>query len=112
MKRALSLLLLFLISFSITSAQTTPAEIIWDEWGVPHIYAEDTETLMRAFGWAQAYNHADLILQLYGEARGRASEYWGAEYRTSDIKMRTLGIMSEAQRNYDNLPPEWQALAT
>ena len=50
-------------------------EILWDTWGVPHIYGEDAEGLHYAFGWAQMANHGDLILRLYGQARGRAAEY-------------------------------------
>ena len=37
-------------------------EILWDTWGVPHIYSADNEGLFYAFGWAQAQNHGDLIL--------------------------------------------------
>ena len=58
----------------------TETEILWDTWGVPHIYADSWEGLFHAFGWAQMHSHGNLILRLYGEARGRAAEYWGEEY--------------------------------
>src|SRR6185503_6925214 len=54
-------------------------EILWDRYGVPHIYASDREAMFYAHGWAQMRNHADLLLRLYGESRGRAAEYWGGE---------------------------------
>src|SRR5687767_15953111 len=54
-----------------------PTEILWDRYGVPHIYAADRESMFYAHGWAQMRNHADLLLRLYGESRGRAAEYWG-----------------------------------
>jgi len=38
-------------------------EILWDTWGVPHIYGNNTENLFQAFGWAQAASHGNLILQ-------------------------------------------------
>ncbi len=44
-------------------------EILWDNWGIPHIFASDEPKLMEAFGWAQAQGHGDLLLTLYGEAR-------------------------------------------
>jgi acyl-homoserine lactone acylase PvdQ len=50
-------------------------EILWDRYGVPHIYAGDREAMFYAHGWAQMRNHADLLLRLYGESRGRAAEY-------------------------------------
>jgi acyl-homoserine-lactone acylase len=54
------------------------ATLLWDTWGVPHIVATDEPGLFRAFGWAQMENHADLLLRLYGQARGRAVEYTGS----------------------------------
>ena len=50
-------------------------EILWDTYGVPHIFAQRAQDLFRAHGWAQMEAHADLILRLYGQARGRAAEY-------------------------------------
>ena len=51
------------------------SEIIWDKYGVPHVYADNEEDMYYAFGWAQMHNHADLLLRLYGQARGRGAEY-------------------------------------
>jgi acyl-homoserine-lactone acylase len=28
------------------------AEVLWDTWGVPHIFAKDTNGAARALGWA------------------------------------------------------------
>ena len=74
-----------------------PTEILWDRWGVPHIHAPEPGELFRAFGWAQMKNHANLILRLYGEARGRAAEYWGESYLASDRYLRTMGVPERAQ---------------
>ncbi len=57
-------------------AAPSGTEILWDKFGVPHIFAADTDSLFYAFGWAQMEAHGDLILRLYGEARGRSAEYW------------------------------------
>lgn len=76
------------------------AEILWDDWGVPHVYAGDAEALLHAFGWAQAEAHGDLVLELYGEARGRAAEYWGPEHAEADRLVRTLGIPGRARDWY------------
>lgn len=67
-------------------------EILWDTYGVPHIYGKDTEGLFRGFGWAQMHSHGNLLLRLYGQARGRAAEYWGKDYLESDRWVRTMGV--------------------
>lgn len=84
------------------------AELLWDEWGVPHIFASDNNSLFYAFGWAQAYNDGDLILKLFGEARGRAAEYWGESFLDGDRKWRTVSLYQQAQTTYDALDTEWQ----
>lgn len=72
--------------------RTSRAEIIWDEYSVPHIHACDLPALFYGFGWAQARAHANLLLRLYGESRGCAAEYWGESYLKSDRWVRMMGI--------------------
>ena len=59
-------------------------EILWDTYGVPHVYGKDEAAVFYGFGWALAQNHGDIVVHLYGEARGRAAEYWGPEFADSD----------------------------
>lgn len=84
-------------------------EILWDTYGVPHIFARDAEELFYAYGWAQAEAHGDLLLGLYGQARGRAAEYWGGEYLNSDRWVRTMGIPARATRWYEAQAPRFRA---
>lgn len=91
-------------------ACTPPStEILWDEYGVPHIYAATNEDLFRLYGWAQMNNHADLILRLYGESRGRAAEYWGEESLSSDWWVHTMGVPGRAADWYDEQDPEMRS---
>ena len=83
-------------------------EILWDTWGVPHVFAGDNEELFRAFGWAQMKSHGDLILELYGQARGRAAEYWGEESIVSDRWVRTMGIYERARWWYQEQSSEFR----
>lgn len=85
-----------------------PTEILWDRWGVPHIHAPEPGELFRAFGWAQMKNHANLILRLYGEARGRAAEYWGESHLASDRYLRTMGVPERAQQWYGAQRPRFK----
>ncbi len=90
-----------------SAACTTPAppapktEILWDTWGIPHVFAADERALFRAFGYAQMESHGNLILRLYGQARGRAAEYWGERYLNDDGWVRTMGVPARAREWYD-----------
>lgn len=83
-------------------------EILWDRYGVPHIFAENSSKLIYAFGWAQAQAHGDLLLTLIGEARGRAAEYWGQEHLQSDRWVRLNGIPARARDWYRAQPAEYR----
>lgn len=96
----LGLLLTWLLHFSLPALSADSTEILWDTYGVPHIYAHNPQELFKAFGWAQMHSHGNLLLQFYGQARGRAAEYWGESYRESDQWVRTMGIPERAERWY------------
>lgn len=102
------ILVLFTSQYSFATAPTR-AEILWDTYGIPHVYAKDTKSLFRAFGWAQMQSHGNLILRLYGQARGRAAEYWGEEYLESDQWVRTMGIPIRARSWYDAQNPTFRS---
>jgi len=103
-------LLFITLNITYTQAEALPEypEILWDTWGVPHIYSPTSEGLFYAFGWAQAHNHGDLILKLYGQARGRAAEYWGESYLETDKQVRTVNIPQQAVEGYAALPDDFR----
>ncbi len=104
LSRTLILLMaLFLMLPVQVRAQKDPSEILWDTYGVPHIFSQSAEEMYYAFGWAQMHNHADLILKLYGQARGRASEYWGEKYVESDRQILLFELPDHAARNNNRL---------
>jgi acyl-homoserine-lactone acylase len=84
--------LLFVAACAPSGDAPVHDEILWDTWGVPHVFASSDEALFRGQGWAQMESHGDLILRLYGQSRGRAAEYWGEAYLDSDRWVRTMGI--------------------
>ena len=72
-------------------------EILWDTYGVPHIFAPDHASLFYAYGYAQMEAHAELLIRLYAQARGRAAEYYGEAYLDEDRWVRTNGIPERAR---------------
>ncbi len=88
--------------------QRGESEILWDTYGVPHIFANTTEEMYYSYGWAQMQNHADLILKLYGQARGRAAEYWGEDFLDSDQKMQLFEIPLKAEKIYQDQEGEFR----
>jgi acyl-homoserine-lactone acylase len=93
------------IAFVPTDLERTPrSEIVWDEYGIPHIYGPDLLSVVRGYGYAQMENHAELILQKVAEARGRTAEYFGAGTQNvnveNDMRIRTYGIPERAASWY------------
>jgi len=93
-------LILMASNVCLPASERHSAEILWDTYGIPHVFASSEEELFHAFGYAQMHNHANLILRLYGRARGRAAEYWGEDYLDSDKWAWTVGIPTCARDWY------------
>lgn len=99
-----------LVVGSHTTAQTAKStEILWDTYGVPHIYGRDDASAFQAFGWAQMQSHGNLLLRLYGQARGRAAEYWGEKYLESDRWVLTMGVPERARSWYQEQSPTFRS---
>jgi acyl-homoserine-lactone acylase len=83
------------------SALAGEAEILWDQFGIPHIYGPDLLTVVRGLGYAEMENHAETILMNVASARGRAAEYFGPGASNAnvqnDITVRTEDIPNRAQ---------------
>ncbi|HTM31757.1 MAG TPA: penicillin acylase family protein [Vicinamibacterales bacterium] len=73
-------------------------EILWDRYGVPHIFAPDHPSLFYAYGYAQMEAHSELLLRLYAQARGRGAEFYGEKYLADDQWVRTNGIPATARQ--------------
>ena len=82
------------------------SEILWDTWGVPHIYATDETDLYFGMGWAQMHSHGDLLMKLYAEARGEGSKYLGTSALELTKKLHLLGIPELGISSYSSLTDE------
>lgn len=76
-------------------------QIIWDNWGVPHIYAQNNNELMYSFGWAQMQSHANTIITNFGRSRGKGAEYWGESFVENDMLVANLAFERLARMWYN-----------
>lgn len=90
------------------------AEILWDQFGIPHIYGPDLLSVARGLGYAQMENHAESLLANVAAARGRSAEYFGAGAGganvTNDVQVRTEDIPRRARRWIDEGGAEQRAI--
>jgi acyl-homoserine-lactone acylase len=84
------------------------SEILWDKYGVPHIFASTREEMFYGDGWAQAQAQGNLLLLLYGESRGRAAEYWGPSHVELDRWVQLNEVPERAQTWYNAQDPEFR----
>src|SRR5271156_3686697 len=115
LRRILATLALFAAAFAF-AAPTSGAlpgqgtEILWDRYGIPHIFAPDHASLFYAYGYAQMEAHSELLLRLYTQARGRAAELYGEQYLDSDRWVRVNGIPELAKQWATQQSPEFAPL--
>lgn len=69
----------------------TAATVYRDEWGVPHVYADNPRALAFAFGYVQAEDHLDGMLKAYLAVNGRAAAVFGEAYADSDAFSIAVG---------------------
>jgi penicillin amidase len=76
-----------------------------DNWGVPHIYAQDTHDAYYALGYVMAQDRL-FEMDLFRRATaGRLAENFGNLMFSSDVSMRTLGIYKIANDTWNGLYP-------
>jgi len=101
------LLVLLLSAMSLSAAKNV--EILWDSYGVAHVYAQNKEGMFYGYGYAQMQSHANLILKLYGESRGRGAEYWGAKGLELDRWVHVNEVPGRAEKWFKMQTPEFRS---
>jgi len=74
-------------------------EIIFDDFGVPHIYADNSHDAYMAFGYVQAQERLFQMEMIRRVTSGRLSELLGSKFVNTDKTMLTLGIRDMAVRS-------------
>jgi acyl-homoserine lactone acylase PvdQ len=86
------------------AALWSQATLYRDEWGVPHVYAENPQALGFAYGYAQADDRIETLLLAYRMANGRLAAVLGPAYAESDafsIKMNHARLAQTALEQAD-----------
>ena len=95
-----------IVSGNKTLLKNGSAQIYRDEWGVPHIYGSDDESLFFAYGYAMAQDRLWQMDYFKRRALGRLSEILGPNELEQDIVSKTVGLEVIAQNQIKKLPKE------
>jgi acyl-homoserine-lactone acylase len=93
---------------ALAAAKAPGNEILWDRYGVAHVYAKDTAGLFKGYGWAQTASHGDALLKLYAQARGRAAEYYGPSELKNDRWMAVNNVPARSEVWFRQQTPEFR----
>ncbi len=78
-------------------------EVVYDSFGVPHIYAENEEDMYMAFGYVHAQDRLFQMEIVRRLADGRLAELFGEKALASDKFFRTLSFRKHAKWTLDSL---------
>lgn len=115
MKRSFSLLPLILLLLTFSSplqhgaAKIGEAEILRDEFGAPHVFADRLEDAAYAVGYAQAEDRLEELLKNYRKAEGTMSEAFGSEWYRHDYIQRMWRHAAISREKYNEVSPKMRA---
>ncbi len=85
-------------------------EVLRDEFGVPHIFAETAAGAAFASGYVQAEDRLEELMRNYRKAEGSMGEAFGEEWFRHDWRQRLFGHRHVAERNYSALSAPVRAI--
>ena len=95
------------LPFGASAQFSNDPDVLWeqatlyrDEWGVPHVYANNARAMAFALGYAQAEDHMEAMSIAYRVVKGRASELFGEGYVASDEMALRMGHDDLARAAY------------
>ncbi len=83
-----------------------PVQVLFDDRGVPHIFAANAEDVARALGFVVARDRLFQLEMHWRSAAGRLSELVGAGALDFDRRMRRLGLAWSAHKDFAALDRE------
>ena len=103
-------LIFFCLSTNLLPAHAEEVRIYRDTWGVPHIRANTSTGVMYGFGYAQAEDRLEAILQNYRKATGHMAEIFGPSYIDRDFRQRLWRHEALGRQRYNTLAPDIRTL--
>ncbi len=91
------------------SAKSGSAEILRDEFGIPHVFASTLEDAAFAIGYAQAEDRLEELLKNYRKAEGTMSEAFGQEWFRHDYRQRIWQHAAISRERYNQVSPKMRA---
>lgn len=92
------------------SDQAYTAEIVRDEFGVPHIYGKTDADVAYGVAVAHAQDDFETLQDVIAMARGRYGALAGEDGAAVDYVYHLLDARGTAERHYPNLPADTRAL--
>ena len=89
-----------------------PVEILVDEWGIPHIYADSTEDVYFSQGFNAARDRLWQIDLWRKNGLGELSEVFGSEYLEQDRAKRLFLYRGDMEDEWLAYGPETEAITT
>jgi acyl-homoserine-lactone acylase len=86
-------------------AQAAHVTILRDEYGVPHIFAQDAAGAAFGSGYAQAEDRLEELLKNYRRAEGTMAEAFGEKFFHDDYRQRVWRHRLVAEQHYKELSP-------
>ncbi len=83
------------------SGLNSKVQVIFDDYGVPHIYAGNSHDAYMALGYVQAQERLFQMEMIRRVTSGRLSELLGKKFINTDKTMLILGIREMAKRSAD-----------
>lgn len=80
-----------------------PVEVLYDDYGIPHIYGQNEEDVFQAFGYVHAQDRLFQMEVLRRLAKGQLSEIFGKDALDTDKFFRTLSFQHYAKHTLDSL---------
>lgn len=89
-----------------------PVELIVDEWGIPHLYAENVDDVFFAQGFNAARDRLFQIDLWRRRGLGQLAEAFGPEYAEQDRAARLFSYRGDLQREWASYGPDAEQIAT
>ncbi len=88
-----------------------PVEVLRDRWGIPHIYARNTEDLFFAQGYIAARDRLFQIDLWRRVGTGKLAEVLGPEALERDRLARAVRFRGDWKAEWDSYGPETRSIA-